>query len=38
MNIFIIITKAGLCNRLQEILSYRDYALQNRLILKFSVT
>lgn len=27
MNILIIITKAGLCNRLQEILSYREYGL-----------
>ena len=26
-NILIIITQAGLCNRLQEILSYREYGL-----------
>ena len=27
MKILIIITRAGLCNRLQEILSYREYGL-----------
>jgi hypothetical protein len=29
MKVLIIITKAGLCNRLQELLSYRMYGIQN---------
>ena len=30
MKILLIITKAGLCNRLQELLSWRDYGLSNK--------